>query len=92
MLPWACSDRLTGNFRASGPSMAKPSGVHIPATKELRQSLEKLQIVADIISALEGRMAELLELREAVRKAEAAAARSKAKVASIRKRGFDAPD
>jgi hypothetical protein len=37
-------------------------------------------------------MAELLELREAVRKAEAAAARPKAKVASIRKRAFDAPD
>jgi hypothetical protein len=81
-----------GNLRAFGPSMAKPSGVHIPLTRELRQSLEKLQSVADIRSTLAGRMAELLELREAVRKAEAAAARPKAKVVSIRKRGFDAPD
>jgi hypothetical protein len=61
-------------------------------TKESHQSLEKLQsvadirlaLVADIISALAGRMAELLELREAVRKAEDAAARPKAKVASPR--------
>jgi hypothetical protein len=63
-------------------------------TKESHRSLEKLQrvadirsaLVADIKSALAGRMAALLELRKAVRKAEDAAARPKAKVASIRKR------
>jgi hypothetical protein len=48
--------------------------------------LEKLQRIADIGSTLAGRMAELLQLREAVRKAEAAAARHRAKVVLIRKR------
>jgi hypothetical protein len=62
-------------------------------TKESLQSLEKLQsvadirlaLVADIRSVLAGRMAELLELRETVRKAEDAAPRPKAKVASMRR-------
>ena len=40
--------------------------------EELHQSLEKLRAGADITRALAAQMAELLELREAVQKAEAA--------------------
>ncbi len=38
--------------------------------EELRHSLEKLKFAADITRALAAQMAELLELREAVQKAE----------------------
>jgi orotidine-5'-phosphate decarboxylase len=47
--------------------------------EELRQSLEKMRAAADIIHALAVQMAELLKLREAVREAEEAAARKRAK-------------
>ena len=40
--------------------------------EELHQSLEKLKGAADIVGALAVQMAELLELREAVQKAEEA--------------------
>jgi hypothetical protein len=43
--------------------------------EELRRSLEKLKVAADITRALGAQMAELLELREAVQKAEDATAR-----------------
>jgi len=43
--------------------------------KELRQSLEKLRALTDITRALAVQMGELLKLREAVQKAEEAAAR-----------------
>jgi hypothetical protein len=43
-------------------------------TIEPHQSREKLQVAADISSALACQIAELLELREAVRKAELATA------------------
>jgi len=43
----------------------------VSMTKELRQSQEKLQRLVDMKSALAGWMAELLELREAVRTASA---------------------
>jgi hypothetical protein len=43
--------------------------------EELRHSLEKLKVAADITRALAAQMAELLELREAVQKAEDATAR-----------------
>ena len=48
-------------------------------TKELRDSLDKLRAIADIANALVVQMAELLKLREAVRKAEEARARKTAK-------------
>ena len=41
------------------------------------QSQDRLQAMADVSSALAGQIAELLELREAVRKAELAPARKK---------------
>ena len=47
--------------------------------KELRQSLEKLRAAADITRALAAQMAELLELREAVQRAEEATARKRPK-------------
>ncbi|MCA6120217.1 hypothetical protein J6524_36115 [Bradyrhizobium sp. WSM 1738] len=43
--------------------------------EELRQSLEKLRAAADITRSLAVQMAELLELREAVQRAEEATAR-----------------
>jgi hypothetical protein len=48
-------------------------------TMESRQSLEKLRAIADITNALVVQRAELLELREAVRRAEETAARKTAK-------------
>jgi len=48
----------------------------VSVTKELRKSLEELRSLADIRLALAGRMAQLLELREAVVKAEDAVARA----------------
>lgn len=48
-------------------------------TKELRQTLEKLRGAADITRALAVQMAELLKLREAVKKTEEAAAGQEAK-------------
>lgn len=43
--------------------------------EELRHSLEKLKVAADITRALAAQMAELLALREAVQKAEDVTAR-----------------
>ena len=43
--------------------------------EELRHSLEKLKVAADITRALGAQMAELLELREAVQQAEDAVTR-----------------
>ena len=48
-------------------------------TMKSRQSLEKLRALADITNPLVAQRAELLKLREAVRKAEEAAARKTAK-------------
>ena len=48
-------------------------------TMESRQSLEKLRAIADITNALVVQRAELVKLREAVRRAEEAAVRKTAK-------------
>jgi len=48
-------------------------------TKKLPQTLEKLQGTVDVTCALAAEMAELLNLRETVRKTEEAAARKRAK-------------